>query len=118
MEDIDNNQNLIATDHQWTLVRSPTGNTGGMSTKQSPHELFFFLWTSEEEEMSSFTLAACQSLSSDPPAWPGIKLNFQSDPSPGFSLEIAKGWEPVNSLQEEELFKKLVWEIKRAQGNS
>lgn len=109
----DDEQNLLATNEQWALFGPPS--TDSTSTGQSCNEdtTLFFLWISEDELPTQF-LAACEILNTDPPDWAGIKLSFQAEPSPGFCLEISKGWEPVNEEQEEDLFRKMIWELDRA----
>lgn len=114
--DIVNNQiDLRIFNEQWGLLRSRSLNGSDMQPFESHHSFWFFLWIGDDD-IPIPILSACQMLSKNPPRWNGVELKFQSEPSPGFTLTIAKDWTPSSDVQEEELFKKMIWEIERLKG--
>jgi len=109
----DDEENLLASDEQWALLEPPSPDFTATSQSPGGNITLFFLWIAEEE-IPATLLNACELLNTDPPDWAGIKISFQAQPSPGFCLEISKGWEPVNEAQKENLFRKMIWELDRA----
>lgn len=99
-------------DEHWVLVQADpmTSLPVWISGKQI---LTYFLPWIGEDPMPERLMNACIRLGNNPPDWPGIQMKFTQDPSPGFVLNITKGWEPSNSKQEKDLFQKLIWEIQR-----
>lgn len=109
----DEEELLLVTNQQWGLFDADPIN---LQAGQALVKYLVLLWLPEETP-SNLLLAACEKLNSDPPNWPGTTLTFESEPSPGFCLEISREWWSDSENQQEELFRKMMWEIERAKGN-
>ncbi|WP_370263608.1 hypothetical protein [Limnobacter sp.] len=103
---------FLIMDQHWALL--PPDPENSISIEQNGKRIltFFMLWI-DENNISPSLLATCKNLASNPPDWPGVRLEFTETPSPGFLIRIVKGWEPANSKQEQSLFQKVLWEINR-----
>ncbi|HEX4844509.1 MAG TPA: hypothetical protein VFV57_12620 [Limnobacter sp.] len=102
------------TDGQWVLMPAEEAQTQTPAQGKSPL-LWFLVWAGEQDCPPSIT-QACLRLHKDPPAWPGVSMVFQTQPTPGFVLRIQAEWSPKTTAQEQALFEKLIWEINRAKG--
>lgn len=114
MENSADDVQMLASNEEWALLR-PLAPPSASDEAEIKPNTYFLLWLAEED-MPEDLLAACQQISKDPPNWPGVRMGFQNTPSPGLTLEFSRGWEPVNTTQEEDLFGKILWEIQRAGG--
>lgn len=108
----DGDSDFLERNDHWALLPPDTSNSLHNERKGKPILVFFMPWIAEED-MPTTLISTCKNLIGHPPDWPGIKLAFVEKPSPGFVIQIVKGWEPANPAQERALFQKINWEIQR-----
>lgn len=115
MNDFSLEQVMQPMDNDWTMIRSSEVSPAQTKSGNASGETYLFVWTAEEK-MPDLLIQACRQLQTDPPQWPGSTVRFEESPEPGFLIDMAKDWLPASPSEEENLFKKLIWEIERAKG--
>lgn len=96
----------LAQTDEWVLVQPATQQI------ETVRSLLFLTWIAEHD-MPDNLLEACQRLATKPPDWPGIQLNFDPQPQPGFVLTYQPGWMPTTEPQFQHQLEQVLWEIQR-----
>lgn len=107
MDDIENGFQVLASNTQWILVKPAQART--QAIEASP---VYISWI-DENDMPEDLLAACQQINDKKPDWPGMQLQFESEPEPGFVVHFKKGWACQTPKEYENLLSKTIWEIDR-----